>query len=286
MLSTGAWFAGFFPEWRYGDRIATLLDHPSWTVRRSAAEAVGRLRHEPACARLWTVAQTERDAHALADQLLALAVLNHPGTVEFCQRSLGHGHFLVRRQALRAMSLSTTSKTDEEARDRVVSAVRAALSDRDQRVRREAIVITGRLSPGLAVIDAEEAFLSGDPQTRLDRAIWAEALASNDVAFAGYLESEHTRRDGLRLAVARHRRDLKLANALVAMAPKVSKDQVAEWVAAMLHQRSPEAARKLFAMRADLPEGIRSYLSLILEHSLEANLGQVIPDWEALLAGR
>src|SRR5262249_18273895 len=116
--------------------------------------------------------------------------------------------------------------------------------------------------------------------------LWAEAIASSDVAFARYLESAHRMPDPLRLAVARHRRDTKLADAIVATAPKVTEDQLQDWVAAALRQRSPAGARQLFARRAGLPAGVRSYLTLILEHALEANLGQVLHDWAEFLAGQ
>lgn len=287
VLSTGAWFAGFFPEWNCGDRIVALLDHPSWMVRRSAAEAVGRLRHGAARDRLWTAAQTEADAHVLADQLAALAILEHPGIADLARRTLGHRHFLVRRQALRALSTaSSASKTEATTRDAIVSAAHAALADHDQRVRREAIALIGRFDAQGTLAQSEAAFRSEDAQAKLDRPLWGEAVAANDAAFAQYLQAGPVGEHVLCLAVAKHRRDPKLANMLVAIAPKLPKDLTADWVAAAVHQRSQDAARKLFAMRAELPEGIRSYLPLILEHSFDAGRGQVLSDWEEFLAGR
>lgn len=104
-LSAGAWFAGFYPEWKLGDRLAPLLKHEHWAVRRSAAEAIGRLKLTRAARDLRAALDKETDAHAKADQLIALARLGDRDAKPLCERLRKSDDPFLRREANRAMTL-------------------------------------------------------------------------------------------------------------------------------------------------------------------------------------
>mgnify|MGYP002020017087 CR=1 FL=1 len=76
-LSAGAWFAGFHPEWNLQESILPLVGHSRWEVRRSAVEAVGRLRYGPAAPKLADMVEDDPDDHVRADALRALAAGQH-----------------------------------------------------------------------------------------------------------------------------------------------------------------------------------------------------------------
>lgn len=276
-LSAGAWFAGYYPEWNLGEQVAALLEHPTWNVRRAAAEAIGRMKFHSAGERLYVVSQNEKDAHVLADQLLALAAIQHPCLAERCLAALSHPNYLVRVAAMRGLGESSAN------RDLMLPAVQTALEDNDARVRREAIELLGRFDAQDLVERTLKAYQSDLATTKLDGPALAEALAHSDDAFAAYLAAKPESNDALLLAVARHRCDPKLATALVAAAPRVHKDLVSDWIAGMLKQRSPEAARQLFAQRDKLSSETRHYLTLVLEHAFEAEVGESLADWEEFL---
>ncbi len=105
-LSAGAWFAGFFPEWDLAARLLPLLGHQHWAVRRSAAEALGRLQHRPAANVLRQAIERETDAHALADMLYALARIGHRDAKALARRYREHAHPVIRAEAQRAAELA------------------------------------------------------------------------------------------------------------------------------------------------------------------------------------
>lgn len=98
-LSAGAWFAGFFPAWKLGDRLLPLLTHARWEVRRAAVESLSRLNLPAVGDRLAALALQEKDTHVLADTLLALARLRHPQAEELCRKYQSHRDPFVSRQA-------------------------------------------------------------------------------------------------------------------------------------------------------------------------------------------
>jgi len=104
-LSAGAWFAGFHPEWQLAERLVPLVTHGHWAVRRSAAEALGRLHWQAAAPALLQALAAETDSHALAEQLHALALLRHPQAARLCQEHLTHAHPVVRQQAAASAKL-------------------------------------------------------------------------------------------------------------------------------------------------------------------------------------
>ena len=108
--SAGAWFAGFFPTWNLAPKIIPLLSHEHWAVRRSAAEALGRLGHKPAADALSAAIAGETDTHALADELYALAQLNPAAAQKFCQQHSKHPDIFVRKEVERAAALLPQKK--------------------------------------------------------------------------------------------------------------------------------------------------------------------------------
>ena len=48
-------------------------------------------------------------------------------------------------------------------------------------------------------------------------------------------------------------------------------------------QRAPALARELFVQRAQLPPFVADYLTLILENTFDARVGNVVADWEKWL---
>lgn len=103
--SAGAWFAGFLPDARLGPRLVPLLAHEHWAVRRSAAESIGRLGHAAAAGDVRAALAKETDAHALADELLALVQLRHPDARALCERHRSHADPFIRSEATRATEL-------------------------------------------------------------------------------------------------------------------------------------------------------------------------------------
>ncbi len=112
-LSAGAWFAGFFPDWGLGPRLVPLLKHAHWAVRRSAAESLGRLGWQEAGDALLAAAAVETDAHALADEIQALAKLGRPETEALCQRQILSGDPFRRTEAARALQIIREKSTQE-----------------------------------------------------------------------------------------------------------------------------------------------------------------------------
>lgn len=103
--SAGAWFAGFFPDWQLAASLTPLLKHEHWAVRRSAAEAIGRLRYTAASGELRLAIDRETDTHALVDQLLALVQLRHGEAAELCEKYRKHSDPFVRSESERAIAL-------------------------------------------------------------------------------------------------------------------------------------------------------------------------------------
>ncbi len=103
--SAGAWFAGFYPEWQLAPRLAPLLKHEHWAVRRSAAEALGRLGHKPAAEALGAALARETDKHALADELYALAQIEPGAARKLIAKYRADPDSFVRNEAQRAGAL-------------------------------------------------------------------------------------------------------------------------------------------------------------------------------------
>ncbi len=101
-LSAGAWFAGFFPAWGLGPKIAPLLQHESWAVRRSAAEALGRLGYADGGPALRAALDRENDWHVQADLLVALARVKHREAKALCREYADRPDSFLRQAAEQA----------------------------------------------------------------------------------------------------------------------------------------------------------------------------------------
>ena len=98
-LSAGAWFAGFFPDWNLAAKLPPLLKHEHWAVRRSAAESLGRLKYAAAGGELRKAIDGEKDAHVLADMLIALDRLEHPDVPALAEKLVLHDNPVVYDEA-------------------------------------------------------------------------------------------------------------------------------------------------------------------------------------------
>ncbi len=104
-LSAGAWFAGFFPAWKLGPKLEPLLAHEHWAVRRSAAESLGRLGDPHAAQALRKAVELEKDPHALADEIAALALLGHRDAPALCRTLREHGDTFREAEGARIAAL-------------------------------------------------------------------------------------------------------------------------------------------------------------------------------------
>ena len=98
-LSAGAWFAGFFPDWGLGAKLVPLLKHQHWAVRRAAAEGLGRMKFSAASGELRKAIDGEKDAHVLADMLIALDRLGHPDVPALAGKLVLHDNPWVHDEA-------------------------------------------------------------------------------------------------------------------------------------------------------------------------------------------
>jgi len=260
-LSAGAWFAGFFPDWGLGPKVVPLLKHDRWQVRRAAAEAIGQLHHLAALNELAATIETERDTHALADELAALCYLEPVRGGKVCAKFLGHPSVLVRCRAVAG------------AWDAA-----AALADPDLRVRIEGIRLLVDLESEKGV--ALAAARATDAQ---ERPHWADAFTASNATFAAYLKGGMQGNDALLLAIAGRRAAPELAKALLARAAELAAAEPAAFAHAAIVQRDKPLARALFAQRSTLPRDLAAALPLILEHTFDARLGDVMEDWEQQL---
>ncbi len=283
-LSAGIWFAGYYPSWQLADKIVPLLDHTDWRIRRASAEALGRLRHKPAAEKLHASLAKETDPHVLADKLEALAQIGHGELARVIVRYVAHPHFLVRLTAFQ-----TLRQLDAPAQASLTKLVLRGTQDIDQRVRRGAIGLAGRLAPEFVVQNYFESFSRDDSLGALDRPLWAETVVHHEAALTALMFNHDKLSPPLIAAAGRHRADERLLPPLVSSATSTAsrtwpKEQVADWVAAVLKQRSIPLARQLFEQRDKLPANLQAYVPLFLEHATEAGRGQVIADWEAYFA--
>lgn len=288
-LAAGAWTAGFYADWKLGDALIPLLAHTRWDVRRAAAEALGRIGHMPAVNALRTAIESEKDSHALGDELVALARLRHADAAALCDRfATTHRDGYVRRLAIegwRELALRPGSLVpDEPFVPSATDAAVRALGDGDLRVRRAAVALLGRIAPGRVV-----ALASATGETNADTSLhsdWAAALAGNDAAFKAWQQAGRPGDIELLLAVAATRATPELAATLTSLAGKLDPAHAAAFARAAEQQHDPALARSLFQQRQTLPAALVAHLPTILEHAFEARLGHSLADWEQWLKSR
>lgn len=101
-LSAAAWFSGFFPEWNLTREVVPLLGHEHWAVRRSAAEAIGRLNDRAGGRVLQRAMQNEDDAHVMAEMIFALVRMGHRNADRILDHFETHEHPVIRAEVERA----------------------------------------------------------------------------------------------------------------------------------------------------------------------------------------
>ena len=281
-LSAGAWFAGFNPAWKMSAQLVPLLRHANWEVRRSAAEALGRSGDASTGDALLALLQTEKDPHVFGDALLAVARVNHPQVAAAITNGFAHTSAFVRLQAVNAaQALAKRAPPASAAVGVGVDFARQALRDPDLRVRQAAIGLLALADAARCVTLAAELSQTSSPT---ERAAWIRALTENETAFAAYRAANFPGGLELLLGVAAQKADPAIVAALKPNWPAIAKDHPREFALAARRQRDPALARDLFAQRAQLPPFVADYLPLILEHTFEARLGNVLADWETWLS--
>jgi hypothetical protein len=282
-LSAGAWFAGFHPEWKLSGQLVPLLSHANWEVRRAAAEALGRVGDSAAGDALVALLKNEKDAHVSGDAVLAIARLNHPQAAAAISTGFAHTSAFVRLQSVNAAETlaKRAAAAPAPAPASVSELAMKAVRDPDLRVRQAGIGLFALVDPAGCVKTAGTFSASSSPT---ERAAWIRALAEHDAAFAAYRAAGFPGGLELLLGVAAQRADSAISAALRPIWQTAAKDHPRDFALAARHQRDPALARELFAHRAQLPPFVADYLTLILENTFDARLGNVVADWEKWLS--
>jgi hypothetical protein len=288
-IAAGVWLAGFHPEWGLSTDLASHLSHPRGEVRRSAAEALGRVGGSGAGDAILAALEKEWDAHALGDQIEALARLRHVAFMRTCERLAEHPSAFVRRQDVRAANIFATAtnvggKAASDTSAWALSMAERATQEKDLRVGREGMRLMSALDGRLAVETAARGCSVPKPDPAVVAA-WSEALALSEGAFSAYVQGNFPGGDSLLLAVAGRRADADMAEALGRRLGTISKENKQEWVVALVRQRSRRLALTVFEMRGRLP-GIADDLPYILECAFGAGLGSDMEAWSAWLASQ
>ena len=295
-LSVGAFLAAANPEWGLAGKVAALVGHENWIVRRQAAETLGWLGHRPGGEALAAAAAKEQDAHALGEQILALARLKHPKARELARAHLRDTSAHVKRMsALAATELlfGSDAATHGAALDRAdlefgLLVAAAARAEPDVRVRREGIRLTGRLDPKLTVATATAAFGDGKARDEKGQRFWIEAVAQNPAALEEYLKQSCPGGDALFYGVAAAAPHPGLAQALDARLEAMTSTNTNGQAMgrAMATQKDPTLARKALARRAQLPPGLVDYLPYVLDRLFNARLGADLDEWARWMADK
>ena len=284
-LSAGAWLAGFHPEWQLANSIELHLDHPRWEVRRSAAEALGRLKYRSAAQRLLKTLKTETDGHARADQLHALARIDPVTFVGQAKQHATHPNMIVRHETMRAIQ-SLLGDADSDTTDidtakqlaplhrTLVEIAKSCLADQSQPIRHAAISIIGRLQPAQILPQAlAENVIPGD------RTQWITALVSSETSFAEYLKRRMPGDDNFFYAVAQRRRHPELAKELERRLLADTKHP--GLLSAVEYQRDPALMRRVLANRDRLSKVWQSRLVYQLETTFHYGIGRDLNAWLA-----
>ncbi|MFP6887115.1 MAG: HEAT repeat domain-containing protein, partial [Opitutales bacterium] len=215
-LSAGAWFAGFHPEWNLQESILPLVGHSRWEVRRSAVEAVGRLRYVPAAPKLADMVEDDPDDHVRADALHALALIDPAVFVPIAMRCAVDANLIVRLETMRAVDSLLSRKDRGEGKDSeapvddgLSNIVATCLKDDAPAVRHLAIELYGRLQVKSLLAHALRTIPGSDDLER-----WAKAVATDAVAFSQYLERGMPGGENFFFALARVRQDPALVKEL------------------------------------------------------------------------
>ena len=282
-ISTGAWFAGFYPEWKMAGGLVPLLGHAHYMVRRQAAESLGRLGHAAAADALAAQIAKEKDAHALGDMLYALAQVNDPRFPQLAQAAMNGNQPHVRRQALRGTALYLGKQRDAgklDAKLKQFGAEMFALADEDldRRVYGEGPALLAIVDPPRALALWKESYDSGNGRYR-------DALAGIVAKDNALLDAalKDLSADALVL-LCQQRADPRLARALLARLDEAAKAGGFIWAAHL--QADPALATAIFTRRKALPDNVKPYVLAIMERTFNARLGNIDEAWEEYLKNR
>ncbi len=293
-IAVGAFFVGLHPEWGMADRLIALLKNAQWDVRRQAAESLGLLKHFVAAESLLAAFEKETDAHALGDELVALARLGRPEIKDLCKKMLLHNNFFVRQQAVCAarifvfgegnIALGIDSRPlDARIESFGLEIAELAARDSDLRVRREGIRLLSLLNSEKTFTGAIAAF-AGNNTDELGQPCWAEALAANNAAFEEYIGQGMPGGDALLLAISANRRDSRLALELALRMDAMTANEADKYIAALICQKDNALARKALELRASLPQPFIDQLPLALDHVFPGRFGADLGAWAAAIA--
>jgi len=261
-----------------------LLDHENGMVRRSAAEALGRLKYAPAADVLAARLPRETHPHACAEMLMALAALDDARFPALAQAALDRPQAYIHMQIMRAARGYLARK---RAAGKLTPELRAfgqvlygfAVDDPDRRVYGEAIPLLAAFDPlrCLAVLR--------DPETddRFHAALY-DAVAGDETLLAECLK---TPPDDLTLIeLASRRADERLVTLLLARLDVLVAQNPGGVYQAAECQRNPALTRAIFTRDATLPEPLKGHATLLLEHTFNARIGNDPEAWSEWLAGK
>lgn len=289
-VSAGAWFAGFHKEWQMSATLIKLLKHERWEVRRSAAEALGRVslrgkslpdpdsglgqdRRREIGDALLDLINEESDNHALGDALWALGRSEHTKAEQICSEYVSHKNWFVRSQALRGLMALVESGNLKSA----TKPVELGLADPDLRVRTRAIDLLGKTDATRTLELALQSW-NGERDTE-EQATWVSAFTGNEEAVQRYIKSGMPGPENLflNMALRNDSPDVHAALKQRIVKRKFLNDHLFTY--SIMRQNSPELVRMLFDARGELTNGLQQMLPKILESTFEAGLGNSLQDW-------
>ena len=297
-LAAGAFFAGLNPEWEMAEKLVPLIRHERWEVRRSAAEALGRLRYTASGDALAAAVVEEADSHARGDQMMALARLGHPQASKLCLKLLSDRKMFVKRQAARSALVllgadpgkeevdpwDALHAVGDEQRGFASKVAELALQEPDVRVKKFGIRFSFLLEPVRALDEAMAAFAVA-PELEPNLRHWARGIAKHDAAFSEWLNRGLPGGARCVLHVGSQRHHPKVAAALIPHVCDVGAYTWRTWHKALVCQGDGPLLREAVKRREDA-RWLKMLLPSILEHVFEARIGSSLDDWEKWLAER
>lgn len=280
-ISAGIFFAGFFPEWKLAERILPFLQHENRDIRRSAAEALGRLRYAPSATGLKELISRETDTHALADAIYALAVLGDNRFPEIALKYCDPSRPVLQQRVLQAAQsyLNGRRAGGKLPDDLVTFGLRlAALADDsdDKRIYVCAAPLLGIVAPQ-RLLSISHSYLPYSPVR--DASALGEAIAANEEAFVAYL-AEPSANHRILLALAQQRKDPSLAKLLMERMVDLASVDADQFLQAALKQADPGLSKYIFANQQKLPEYLQGKrVCQILEVTFNARLGNLQHEW-------
>ncbi len=294
-LSAGAFLAAADPSWGLAEKIVPLLKHKTWFVRRQAAETISMLEHNAAAKELAAAAATETDAHALAEEILALARFKNPAARDLILKHLSDEGPARSIYLKRMITVAASEMLFEKGRtnapalskaDRAfgIKVAEAALDETDVRVQREGISLIARLDPKEALKRA----IDGWETNSRTRQAWISAIAQNNEMFNGYAAENYPGRGDLFFSVASARADARLVSELESRLDKATTNTPygASFASAIARQNNPKLVLKALHRRKELPKDLVSRLPYLLDRLYNARLGRDLQDWETWLEAR